>query len=170
MNVRTLVASESDVTDLACLLRVQHSFQCSSGGKNAVRVGVANYLVELEEIDSVSLKTTQRVVDLIRSSGLGASVDLGHEKSFFAVTIAQRFAHADLTLAAVVIPAVVEKIDALIQTSANDTNAFLGISLFAKMIATETNERDFFSAAAQRSIRNVIFGFRSRRLLTSVRK
>src|SRR5580692_788784 len=168
MNVRTLVAGESDVTDLACLLRVQNSFQCSSGSKNTVRVGVANYLVELEEIDSVSLKAPQRVVDLIGSSGLGASVDLGHEESLLAVTIAQRVAHADFTLTAIVIPAVVEKIDALIETGANDANAFLGICLFAKMIAPKANERDFLSAAAQRSIRNVIFGFRSRRLLTSV--
>src|SRR5580700_11694454 len=152
MNVRTLVAGESDVTDLACLLRVQHSFHGSSSGKNTVRVGVTNYFVELDEIYSVSLKTAQRVGDLIRSGGLGASVDLGHEKSLLAVTIAQRVAHADFTLAAIVVPAVVEKIDALIETGANDANAFLGICLFAKMIAPKKAFASFAPVSMRASI------------------
>src|SRR4029077_14437738 len=79
-------------------------------------------------------------------------------------------AHADFTFAAVVVPAVVEKIDALIETYADDANAFLRIRLFAKMIATEPNERDFLSGAAQRSIRNPIPGFRLRGLLVGARQ
>ena len=166
MNVGLFVASESDVADLAT------AFCASSTASSAPQVAKMRsgsvsriYLVELEEIDSVSSRRRRRrVVDLIASGGLGASVDLGHKKSLLAVTITQRVAHADFTLAAVVIPAVVEKIDALIETRANDANAFLRICLFAEMIATKANERDSLSTAAQRSIKNVIFGFRSRRL------
>src|SRR6267143_6516648 len=114
MDVRTLVAREADEADLARLLRLQDGLHSSAFGKNAIRVGVANHFVELEKIDPLSLKTAQRLVDLTRSGRFGASVDLGHQKRFLAVTVAQRVAHADFTLAAVVVPAVVEKIDALI--------------------------------------------------------
>src|SRR6266446_4305028 len=168
MDIRTLVAREADVADLARLLRLQDGLHPSAYGKNAIRVRVANHFMELEKIDPLSLKAAQRLVDLTGSSGFGAPVDLGHQKCFLAITVAQRVAHADFTLAAVVVPAVVEKIDAFIEARADDTNAFLGIRLIAKMIATEPNERDFFFGAAQGSVRNAVPGLRSRRLLPSV--
>src|SRR6266478_1713882 len=168
MDVRALVAREANEANFACLLRLQDGFHPSVFGKNAIRVRVANDFVELEQIDPVGLQAAQRLVDLTRGSGFCASVNLGHQKRFFAVTIAQRIAHADFTLAAVVVPAVVEKIDALIETGADDANAFLWIGLFAEMIAAEPNERDFLFAAAQGAIRNAVPGLRSRGLLPRV--
>src|SRR5271169_2747721 len=170
MNVGTLVAGEADITNLPGFLCLQHGLQRSACGKNAVRIGVANHLMKLKEIDSVGLKAAQGLVDLICSSSLGPSVDLGHEKGFLAIAVPQRVAHADFTLAAVVVPAVVEKIDSLIEARAYDANALLRIGLFAKVIATESNERNFLSGAAQRSIRNAIPGFRWRGLLASFRQ
>src|SRR6266704_2959255 len=170
MDIRTLVAREADEADLARLSRLQDGLHPSAFGKNAVRVGVANHFVELEKIDPVSLKAAQRLVDLASGGGFGATVDLGHEKGFSEIPVAQRVAHADFTLAAIVVPAVVEKIDSLIEARADDANAFLGIRLTAKMIAAEPNERDFLFAAAQGSIRNAVPGFRSRGLLVSVRQ
>jgi hypothetical protein len=38
------------------------------------------------------------------------------------------------------VPAVIEKIDSFIESSADDANAFLRIRLFAKVIATEPDE------------------------------
>src|SRR5216684_1739375 len=137
------VACEADVANLASLSRLQDGLHPSAFGKNAIRVGVANHFVELEKIDPVSLKAAQRLVDLTSSGGFGASVDLGHEKRFLTIAVAQRVTHADFTLATVVVPAVIEKIDAFIETRADDANAFLRIRLFAEMIATEPNERDF---------------------------
>ena len=59
MNVRTLVAREADVADLARLLSFENGLQCSVLAKNAVRIGVTDDFVELEEIDPVSLKAAQ---------------------------------------------------------------------------------------------------------------
>src|SRR5712664_3613379 len=168
MDIRTLVAREADEADLARLLRLQDGLHPSAFGKNAIRIGVANHFVKLEQIDPVSLKTAQRLVDLTRGGGPIASIDLGHKKGFLPVTVAQRVAHSDFTLAVVIVPAVVKKTDPLIKPCADDPNAFLGIRLFAEMIATEPNERDFLFGAAQRSIRDTILGFQSRDLLVGV--
>src|SRR6266851_2771767 len=170
MDVWTLVACEADVANLASLSRLQDGLHPSAFRKNTIRVGVANHFVELEKIDPVSLESAQRLVDLTRSRSFGASIDLGHKKRFLAIAVTQRVAHADFTLAAVVVPAVVEKIDALIEARADDANAFLGIHLIAKMIATEPNERDFLFGAAQGSVRNAVPGLQSRGLPVSARK
>src|ERR1700674_4057164 len=170
MDVRTLVACEADEADLASLLPLQDGLHTSACGKNAIRIGVANHFVELEKIDPVSLKAAQRLVDVGCGAGFSAPVDLGHKKRFLAITVAQRVAHADFALATVVVPTVVEKIDGLIETRADDANAFRRIRLFAEMIAAEPDERDFLSAAAQRSIRNAILGFQSRNLLVGMRQ
>src|SRR5467141_1426907 len=170
MDVRALVTREADETDSARLSRLQDGLHSSAFGKNAIRIGVANDFVELEQIDPVGLKAAQRLVDLTGSGSFSAPVNLGHQKRLLAIPVAQRVAHADFTLAAVVVPAVVEKIDSLVEARADDANAFLGIRLIAKMIATEPNERDFLFAAAQGSIRNAVPGFRSRGLLVSVRQ
>src|SRR6267154_425725 len=156
MDVRALMTREADETDFARLSRLQDGHHSSAFGKNAIRIGVANDFVELEQIDPVSLKAAQRLVDLTGSRSFGAPVNLGHQKRLLAITVAQRIAHADFTLAAVVVPAVVEKIDALIEARADDANAFLGIRLTTKMIAAEPNERDFFFSAAQGSVGNAV--------------
>src|SRR2546421_1659342 len=167
MDIRTLVARETDEANLACLLRLQDGLHPSTFGKNAIRVGVANHFVELEQIEPVSLESAQRLVNLTRGGGFGAPVDLGHEKRFLTIAVAQRVAHADFTLATIVVPAVVEKIDSLIKARADDANACLGIRLTAKVIATEPNERDFFFGAAQCSIRYAIPEFCARGLLVA---
>src|SRR6266851_3023517 len=148
MDVRALVAREADEADFARLLRLQDGLHPSAFSKNAVRVGVANHLVKLKEINPVGLKAAQGFVDLACSGRFCVSVDLGHQKRFLAITVAQSVAHADFTLATVVVPAVVEKIDSFIKTSADDADAFLRIRLIAKMIATESNGRHFLSGAA----------------------
>src|ERR1700730_13016125 len=158
MDVRTLVACETDESDLASLLRLQDCLHPSAFGKYAIWVGLANHFMKLQQVDAISLEPPQRVVDLTSSGGFGASVDLGHQKRFLAVSVAQRVAHTDFTLAAVVVPAVVEKIDALIEARTDDANPFLRIRLVAQMIATEPYERNFFAAATQGSIRNALPG------------
>src|SRR5580704_18660107 len=170
MNVRAFVAREADEANLARFLRLQDGLHPSAFGKNPIRVGVADHFVKLEQIDPVRLKTSQRLVDLTRGCGLGASIDLGHEKSLLPVAVAQRVAHADFAFAAVVVPAVVEEIDSFIETRADDANAFLRIRLVPKMVATEPDERNSFSTAAQTSIRYAIPGFRSRVLPVGVRQ
>src|SRR4029077_14619977 len=101
MNVGTFVTCEANVANLAGLLRVEHRFHRSAFGKNAVRIVVANYFVELQKIDAIGLKAAQRFSDLVRGSCFAASIDLGHEKSFLSVAVAQRVAHADFALSAI---------------------------------------------------------------------
>src|SRR5260221_11471674 len=126
MDVRALVTREADETDSARLARLQDGLHSSAFGKNAIRIGVANDFVELEQIDPVSLKAAQRLVDLTGSRSFGAPVNLGHQKRLLAITVAQRVAHADFTLAAVVVPAVVVRVDTLVEACAADANACLG--------------------------------------------
>src|ERR1700730_10428378 len=164
MHVRVLMPCEADKANLPSPLGFQDCLHRSPFGKNAVRVGFTNYLVKLEEIDPVGLKPSQRLVDLVRGGGLTAPIDLRHEKGFLPVPAAQRVAPGNFTLAAVVVPAVVEKIDSFIQPRPDDANAFFRIRLFAKMIAAEPDERDALSAAAQSSIGNAIPRIRSRSL------
>src|ERR1700730_14394599 len=168
MDFRTLMAGEADEANLARFLRLQKRFHPSAFGKNTSRVGVADHCVKLHQIDAVGLKTAQRLVDLTGGGTLVASIDLGHEKGFLAITVAQCVAHANFTLPAVVIPAVVEKIYSFIETRTDDTNAFLGIGLIPQMVATESNQRNLFFAAAQHSIRNAVSGLCSWELLASV--
>jgi len=69
MNVRTLVAGEADRADLARLAGFKDGLP-RSFGKNAVRIGVANHFVKLEEIDPVSLKAAQGLVGLQQRASL----------------------------------------------------------------------------------------------------
>src|ERR1700741_3373570 len=101
MNVRALVARETDKADFPGLLGFQDSFHPAAFRKDAIRVGVANHLVKLEEIDPVGLQSAQGLVELACSGGLGASVDFGHKESFLAIAVPQRVSHANFALAAV---------------------------------------------------------------------
>src|SRR5260370_15674835 len=169
MNVGIFVLCEAAVANLSSVLCFEHSFYRSACGKNAVRIVVPNYFVELQKIDAIGLKAAQRVADLARSRSFRAPVDLGHEKCFLPIAVAQRVAHAYFAIAAIVIPAVVEKINSFIQPAADNSYTFLRIRLLAKMIATEADDRDFLVGMAQPSIGNTISGFRAQGIFASVR-
>src|SRR3979490_452755 len=49
MNVGTLMACETDKSHLASFLRLGDGFDGSAFGENAIRIGIANTLVALEE-------------------------------------------------------------------------------------------------------------------------
>src|SRR5258708_19054277 len=165
MNVRTLVTCEADKANLARLLGFQDGFHRSAFGENAVRVGVANHFVKLEEIDPVGLKAAQGLVDLARGGSLIASIDLGHEKSFLAITSAQRVAHADFTLAAVIVPAVIEKMDSVIDCGTDDANTLRLLEFrFAKMKSAKPHHGNLFSCAAERPAVDFSLGFCRRRV------
>src|ERR1700674_1957397 len=81
-----------------------------------------------------------------------SAIDFGHQKGLLSITIAQRFAHSNFALSAVVVPAVIEKIDSFIDSRANNANALFGIALAAQVISTESDQGNLFTAAAQGSI------------------
>src|SRR3989454_7184074 len=110
MDGGTLVAGEPDVAVLAGALRRYHRFQRTVGPEHPLRVRHPDHLVELHEVDAVGLEPAQRLIDLLRRRVLVATVDLGHEKHFVAIAVAQRLSHADLARPTVVVPAVVVEV------------------------------------------------------------
>ncbi len=131
MDGGTLVAGEADVPDLARALRREHRFQRPVRPEYTLRIRHADHFMELHEVDAVGLQPAERFLDLLRGALLAAAVDLGHQKRFIAIPVAQRFSHAELARATVVVPAVVEEVDAVIDCAADDADAFLFISLAA---------------------------------------
>src|ERR1700730_16314465 len=160
MNVRALVASEPDKTHLARLLRFQYGFHPSVLGKNTVWIRISNHFVELQQVNSIGLQPSQRFVELGRCSGFGSTVDLGHQKGPLAIAVAQGFAHSNSALSAVVVPAVVEKIDSFIDSGSNNPDALCWVALLAQVITAEPDDRNVFSGAAQRAIWNPILTIR----------
>src|SRR5258708_17021033 len=116
MNVWTLVACEADKTDLARFLGFPDSFHRSACSENAVWIGIANHLMELEQVNSIRLQPPQRLIDLGCSTGFCLAIDFSHQKSLLPIAIAQRFAHSTFALAAVVPPAVIEKTNSFINS------------------------------------------------------
>src|ERR1700676_64120 len=153
MDVRALVPGKTDKTDLAGFPGFQDDIY-RSFGKNAVWIGIANHFMELKQVNSICLQPAQRFIELGCSSSLVPAVDLGHQKGFLAITVAQRLAHSNLALSAVIVPAVIEEIYSLIDSRPNNANALLRVALFAQVIATQPNHRNFFPGPAQNSVWN----------------
>src|SRR5665647_1353950 len=53
----TLVPGEPGIADLSFVLRFEYRLQCATGSKDPVRIIVVNNLMELEEVDPVSLQS-----------------------------------------------------------------------------------------------------------------
>jgi len=75
-----------------------------------------------------------------RCGSLCATIDLGHQESLPAITVAQGFTHSNFALSSVVIPAVIKKIDSLIDSCTNDPDAFARIALSSQVIPTEPDQ------------------------------
>src|SRR5689334_3068753 len=112
MYVRIFVSSESDVTDFPGRARFKQCGVRSLAVKDTVWIVKPDDLMMLDQIDVVDTEATQRFFKLSGSLLFGPSINLGHHKSAFAIAIAQRLAHAFFALAFVVVPTVVEKINA----------------------------------------------------------
>src|ERR1039458_5873059 len=114
MNERILMAGKTDVTDLPCLPGVHHGFDRPAGCKDSVRVFQSDDLMQLHQINSIRLQPLQGFINLPRGRRLGAAVALGHEKDFLAVAVTQSLPHANFAGPAIVIPAVSNEGDPLV--------------------------------------------------------
>src|SRR6185437_7823182 len=108
--------------------------------------------VILNQIDTVRLKAFQRLIDLARRSLFGTAIEFGHQERLPAIAIAKRLPHADLALAVVVVPAVVEEIHAAVESRANNTDAFLRVLRTADVMAAEPDRRNLFARTPERAI------------------
>src|SRR4051812_6072381 len=130
MDAGILMAGEANETDLAGFLRFQHRLESASGRKDPVRIFHADYFVELHEIDVVGLEALERFINLPGSRGFFTPVDLGHEKHFVAIAVAQPFPHAHFAAAVMIIPAIIHERDAAVDGRAeySDALGFAGIT------------------------------------------
>ena len=147
------MAGEADETDFAALLRFADSFHTAARSEDAVGVVHADVFMELEKIEVVGLEAAEGFVELLCGGFFGSAVDFGHEKGTLAVTVAQSFAHADFGVAIVVVPAVVEEIDAAVKRGANDTDGVL-LTGIAEVIAAEPDGGHSDAGAPEGAIGN----------------
>src|SRR5438552_6939041 len=118
-----LVSREPDVADPPCIPRLERCLDRPALSKNPVRILRPNDLVELQEIDYIRLESLERLLDLPGGRGPRLAVDLGHQKSSLAVAVPKGFPHPDLALSIVVVPGVVEEIDACVDRGSDDAKA-----------------------------------------------
>src|SRR5260370_30696582 len=162
MYARIFVASESDVANLPSFARFKERGVRSLRMKDTVRIVKPDDLVVLDQINVGGLQTLKRCVELFAGFFPGSSIDLGHHKRTVAVAVTQRPAHAFLTLSIVVVPTVVEKVDASIDGRTNNANCQLLVNSFqTEMPAAYPDCRHLFSGAAQCSINHLATPFRS---------
>src|SRR5215472_14351183 len=160
MNVGAFVARETDKPEFPGFLRFQDSFQRATSGKNAVRIGVANHFVKLKEVEVVGLEATEGLVNLARGGRLSAPVDFGHDERLLAIAVAKSLAHPDFALTAVVVPAVVQKIDSIVDASPNDAYGFrLGEFRLAQVKSAEANYGNLLSRAPKGSAGYFLWSF-----------
>src|SRR5437773_3747676 len=104
----------------------------------------------LHQVDIVDIQATQRFIKLLSSLFFVSPIDLGHHKSTVAVAVAQSLTHAFLALAFVVVPGVVEEVNAAIHRLSNNTDRQLLVDVLkAEMPAAHSNRGNLFSGAAQ---------------------
>src|SRR5882762_8343169 len=149
MNVGILVAGEADIAHLALLYGIDQGFHTATRSENAGGVGVADHFMELQKVNPVGLQALERFVKLLGGCLLRLAVNLGHEEGFFAIAVAQCLAHANFARAAVVVPTVVEEVDAGVERSANDADTRLLIGLHAEVIAAQTDDRNSFARTSK---------------------
>src|SRR5208282_3030316 len=138
MNVWTLVTREADKTNLACLFGFQYGLHRTAFSKNAIRIRIANHFMELEQVNSIRLQPPQRFIELVYGCRFGSAIDLGHQKSLLTITMPQRIAHANFALSPVVIPAVVEKIDAFVNSGPDNADALRDVALSGKVVTAKS--------------------------------
>src|SRR5258708_3122880 len=103
--------------------------------------------MKLHQVDAIRLQAFQGFVNLPGGGLLGPPIELGHEEDFLPMAVTQCFPHADFAGAAIIVPAVVHKGESPVDCAADDHDALRFVSLFADMIPTEADGRDFFSSS-----------------------
>src|SRR6266851_2104258 len=109
--------------------------------------------MELQQVDPVRLKPAQGLINLLCRSLFVTAVDLGHQQHLLTVAVPQRFTHPDFTRAVVIIPAVVHKVDPVVDGGANNADTLLLVGLLADVIAAQAHNGDLLSRASQGAIR-----------------
>src|SRR5438552_4640014 len=158
MDVRTFLACETDIADSSRFLGLERSFHRPAGGEDAVRIGRANDFVKLQEVDMIGLEPAKRFFDLVGGSFLVATVDFRHEECSPAIAVAECLAHTDLALPIVIVPAVIEKVESIVDCGAHDANT---LRLFdvrpGEVVSAQAYHRNHLSCVAEPALGELSF-------------
>src|SRR5437773_2990378 len=155
MDRRTLVPREADVADLPRILRLEGRLDRPALGEDPVRVFPPDDLVELQEVDDVRLEPPERLLDLPRGRRPRLPVDFGHQEGSFAVAVTEGLSHSDLAPPLIVVPGVVEEIDARVDRGADDADALrLREVRLSKVEPAEADRGDSLACAAEAAHRD----------------
>jgi hypothetical protein len=141
VDLRVLVSGEADVSDLALGFRAFERLDHAASCEMALRIVVVDALVNLPEIEMIGPEAPQRFVKLARRHPGVASVraHLRHQEDRVPA-IGDGPSHPALALSVVVLPGVVEEVDARVDRFVNNPHG-LGDRLgFAEMKAAETDD------------------------------
>ena len=149
------VAGEADVADLAGLAGGDGGVDGAAVGEDAVGVFHADDFVELDEVDVVGVEAGEGLLELLVVFGGGAAVHFGHEEDLVAVAVLEGLAHAEFGGAVVVVPAVVEEGDAVVDGGVDDLEAVFGVRLMADVEAAEADGGDGLAGGAELAVDHV---------------
>ena len=115
--------------------------------------------MNLHQVDVVGLEAAERVFQLLLRGRGSAAVDLGHQEGLLAVAVLEGAAHAALAFAVVVVPAVVQEVDARVECGADDADALvLGDLRRADVVAADADDGDGMAGAAEGTARDLTRG------------
>src|SRR6266850_3743843 len=155
MDVGILVSRKADIPNLARSLPVDERTIGAFLVEDSMWIVIPQDLVMLHEIDAIGLQPRERLVELPRRFRVRSPVDLGHQKDLPPVAIPECLSHSGLARTVVVVPAVVQEVDATVDRRSNDPEAKLLVDAFqSEMPASKTDRGDAFSCPAQRAVRD----------------
>src|ERR1700676_2669282 len=130
MDVGILVPREADVPELACIAPVDERPIGAFVVEDSMRIVIPQDLVMLHEIDAIGLEAFERYLELPHRFCVRSPVDLRHQKDLLPVAIPEGLPHAGLARAVVIVPAVVQEVDATVDGRSNDPDAELLVDAF----------------------------------------
>src|SRR5271163_565495 len=122
MNLRTLMPGKANEANLTSFLGIEEGLQRTILREAGIWIRHADYFVNLHEIEMIDLQSLQGFIDLFGGSFAIASINFGHHKCLSTIAGFQCLTHALFTYTAVIIPAVVQKVDTAIKGRLDDTN------------------------------------------------
>lgn len=151
MHVRILVSGEANVAGSSRPPRFEQCLCSTLFIEETIRIFEANHFVKLQEIDVIDLEPTQRFIDLFGRRFSSPSVKFRHQEHTIAIAIGQCFAHANLTVAIIVIPAVVHERQPAIDRRPHDPNAFLFVLNLADMRTAQAEDGNPFAGFSEQT-------------------
>src|SRR2546421_9515744 len=149
------VSRETKVANLPRVLRLEGRLDRAPLGEDSVRILHPDDLMELQEVDDVRLEPPERLLDLPGGRRPRLPVDLGHQESSLPVAVTEGLSHSDLAPPLIVVPGVVDEVDARIDRGADDADALrLREVRLAEVEPAEADRGDPLARAAEAAHRD----------------